>query len=1235
MASARWAARCAARLAPWYVAARISGWRNVTWPSSTIEHAGCRPPARRGRAGPGPSASRAAEIRLQVAVGVGGDDDERVAQLGVERARARARPSAGRCGRRQRVGQHGPAGRARPARAGWPPRRARAGCRRPRRAGGGARRRSRRRRRASSCSATSSAGRAISMVAAEVGLGVGAAPAHGEHRDPLDVERARRCTRARGATAGRPTARSSTTMTIGAVLGGLGEQVARRDGDGERLDRRAAAGQGEGGRRIDAAARRRQRVDPVEVAVEEAGEARPRHLDLGLEALEPDDVERRSASATRRRTTSSSTAVLPTPGSPTSVRALPWPPAARRATSTSSSTRSSRPRSGAGRGRTSGGGVGGAVDIGCGAGTGAGGLRRRGMVAGIVSRRPSAAGRPRSRISVRGVGFTRAELEAFRDATVPDLVGPGPAPAVRRDQPRAVDGGDGDPLRPPRQPLLPGAAAGRRDRPGHRPRRRDDRRRPRLPRRAGHRDHQPRRPGDGAGRRAVGGRAARRRRAAASRSSPSTGRVVVAVAGVTAYRAAFGAPRRRARAAAASRSAAPSCGSSPTRAGSTPTRRSTRLAAAYRGAGRRGRHRRADRPDAPVTDRSDVRAEALGFGRGWRGTSRSSPAGRPRTASGPASRARARRATASTRRRGWPSGFVGSQRSSPSKPTRRAIVSTVSRIVTSWSVPRLTGCGTCPARRRPRRRARWPRRRRRRRGTRGWPGRCPTPRPCRRRARRASTHFLISAGMTCDTRRVELVAGAVEVRRDEVGEALAVLRGVDLGVHEVGLLGQAVRRVGLLRVAVPQALLAERHRRELRVRAHRADEHGLLDARRRAGGLDDVRAHQQVGEVQRRRLGLVVADAADAGGEVDDRLRAVVGEHAPRRRPGTVRSYSALRGATTSAPRRAQPGDHVAAEEPGAAGDEDAAAVARSGMRARLGARHAIMGGVRVAYTLEQCWHDAPGGTAVAALEVARRLAPCPDVTLVGVAGRHRAAPAPAWRSPIPVAQLPLPRPLLYESWLRLRRPLVERVTGPVDVAHATGFVPCATPGPARRHGARPRVGPRRRTATPARACACCGAASTSPATPPRSWSRRARPAAATSRPHGIEAARLRVVPLGVDEPPATPATRSPTVRRALRAARARSCCSSARSSRARTCAGWPPRSPRLDDPTAARRRRPDRLGRRRRRASTGDVRFLGFVPADDMRGAVRRRRRCSPTRASSRASGCRCSRRWRRARPS
>ncbi|MGI9029710.1 MAG: glycosyltransferase family 4 protein [Ilumatobacteraceae bacterium] len=103
---------------------------------------------------------------------------------------------------------------------------------------------------------------------------------------------------------------------------------------------------------------------------------------------------------------------------------------------------------------------------------------------------------------------------------------------------------------------------------------------------------------------------------------------------------------------------------------------------------------------------------------------------------------------------------------------------------------------------------------------------------------------------------------------------------------------------------------------------------------------------------------------------------------------------------------------------------------------------------MRVAFTMEQCWHNVPGGTAVSAIELARRLARRPDVTLLGVSARHRRAPDPPWRSPIPVTQLPLQRALLYESWLRLRRPYVEGATGAIDVAHATGMVPCATRAP-------------------------------------------------------------------------------------------------------------------------------------------------------------------------------------------
>jgi glycosyltransferase involved in cell wall biosynthesis len=96
---------------------------------------------------------------------------------------------------------------------------------------------------------------------------------------------------------------------------------------------------------------------------------------------------------------------------------------------------------------------------------------------------------------------------------------------------------------------------------------------------------------------------------------------------------------------------------------------------------------------------------------------------------------------------------------------------------------------------------------------------------------------------------------------------------------------------------------------------------------------------------------------------------------------------------------------------------------------------------VRVAFTLEQCWHRVPGGTAVAALELARALVELPGLEVVGVAARHRDPPAEQWQPPIEVRHLALPRIALYESWHYLRHPRVERATGPVDVIHATGIV--------------------------------------------------------------------------------------------------------------------------------------------------------------------------------------------------
>lgn len=104
---------------------------------------------------------------------------------------------------------------------------------------------------------------------------------------------------------------------------------------------------------------------------------------------------------------------------------------------------------------------------------------------------------------------------------------------------------------------------------------------------------------------------------------------------------------------------------------------------------------------------------------------------------------------------------------------------------------------------------------------------------------------------------------------------------------------------------------------------------------------------------------------------------------------------------------------------------------------------------IRVAYTVEQCWHPSPGGTAIAALRIARELAARPDdVELRLVAGKHPVAPVAEFRPSGAVAMLPLARPVLYEAWTRLNWPKVESVTGEIDVAHATGLVPCGTAAP-------------------------------------------------------------------------------------------------------------------------------------------------------------------------------------------
>jgi glycosyltransferase involved in cell wall biosynthesis len=104
--------------------------------------------------------------------------------------------------------------------------------------------------------------------------------------------------------------------------------------------------------------------------------------------------------------------------------------------------------------------------------------------------------------------------------------------------------------------------------------------------------------------------------------------------------------------------------------------------------------------------------------------------------------------------------------------------------------------------------------------------------------------------------------------------------------------------------------------------------------------------------------------------------------------------------------------------------------------------------GPRVAVTVEQCWHRVPGGTATSTLTTINAMVAHTNLNLVGVAAAHLRPAAAAFVPPIPVAMMPLPRPLLYEAWHWLRRPSLTWATGPVDVTWASGMVipPATTP---------------------------------------------------------------------------------------------------------------------------------------------------------------------------------------------
>jgi len=172
-----------------------------------------------------------------------------------------------------------------------------------------------------------------------------------------------------------------------------------------------------------------------------------------------------------------------------------------------------------------------------------------------------------------------------------------------------------------------------------------------------------------------------------------------------------------------------------------------------------------------------------------------------------------------------------------------------------------------------------------------------------------------------------------------------------------------------------------------------------------------------------------------------------------------------------------------------------------------------------VAAVVEQCWHRVPGGTAVAAARTLDALAERGDLDLVGLAARHRQPPADGLGPSIPIRHAPLPRRALYDSWHRLRMPSVQRLTGPVDVVHATGGV-VPPPGSAAlvvtvndvAFLSRPEWFTRRGVRFATRGFELARTRAAVVIAPSHST-------AADLAAHGVEPARIRVAPLGAASP--------------------------------------------------------------------------------------------------------------------
>ena len=161
----------------------------------------------------------------------------------------------------------------------------------------------------------------------------------------------------------------------------------------------------------------------------------------------------------------------------------------------------------------------------------------------------------------------------------------------------------------------------------------------------------------------------------------------------------------------------------------------------------------------------------------------------------------------------------------------------------------------------------------------------------------------------------------VQVHGQQMDDVEAVLLAVRLPLDQQHFLRDAVRRVGLFRVPVPQIAFEKRHGRELRVRTDRADADKLLHSAQ-ARALHCQRAHHDVLVEEAARRLTVRADASDNGRQMDDDLRREVVEHATDVGFDGQIVVGSARGQDVAIPAAVERRGHMPAEEAVAAGDE-------------------------------------------------------------------------------------------------------------------------------------------------------------------------------------------------------------------------------------------------------------------------------------------------------------------------